>query len=195
MKGKGTFSGVIELDKKQDDLDCVRTDVGNVTGGTCSSVRIDEARIKEILKELLSPITKNSYRWGSYTHGHLGTDGKGLLPWYYLKYDDYFGEKIYNEYFAQYEESKGEENNNFFTNYRYFDIDLFDSFDDIKDTAKTRIRKIANEIKEIIKLNPDKIIVEFNEEGNHCRYRYGNIIGTSPIREELLKDIKEHFNL
>ena len=39
MKGKGTFSGVIELDKKENDVDCVRTSIGDATGGDNSAVR------------------------------------------------------------------------------------------------------------------------------------------------------------
>lgn len=151
--------------------------------------------IKTLLEALLKPIAKVGYQWGSYTHGHLGTDGKGLLPWYYLKYDNRLGEKIYNEYFAEYEKSKGQENNNFFANYRYFDIDVFNSFEKVKDLAKNRVKNIVDEIKEIIELNPDKIAIEFNEEENHCRYRYGNVMGMSPVSEELLGNIKEALNI
>jgi len=146
---------------------------------------------KNLLVELLKPIEKDYYQWGSYTHGHLGTNGKGLLPWYYLKYDTRLGEEVYNKHFAKYETSEGEENNNFFSNYRYFDIDLFNSFEKIKELSKNNIQKIVTEIKKIVEKNKDKIEVIFNDEETACRFAFGNIIGISPINQDLLNKIME----
>jgi len=126
---------------------------------------MEEEQIKEILNELLKPITKTIYGWGSDVHGHLGTDGIGLLPWRNLKEDSRLSEEIYDKYFAEFEKSSGVENNNFFSDYRYFDIDLYNSFENIKDIEKelngevvpentyqeenTSIQKVAPQIIEV----------------------------------------------
>jgi hypothetical protein len=160
---------------------------------------MNKKRIKEVLSALLETIPDSEVygNWASWTHGHLaGKNKHGYLPWYYLKYENNLGGEVYNKYFLEYETSKGKENNNFFSNYRYYDADKFESFTDLKQEANKKVENIKAKIMQVFTDNSENSFIE--DLGVSCRYSYRTkeettLMGICLYSEEFLKEVEENI--